>query len=351
MFSVRTALMSGAVCASLVTGAAVVAPTATAAQPPAASVASGGALAGVPTAGMQAVGVQAAVRTRSGLPWESGAFTRHSDSNRRSLEQFRGLPLDIVDVHPTRDTWSTLLNPWWIDAYTAFPGRLAIAMPLWPRNGSLAKTRYYDDEWRTFGRLLVRRGHGDAYIRLGWEFNLHGQYWRATDGNARAWVSAFRRAVTAIRSTAPGVKIIWNPNEGPSQSLSDARAVWPGVGYVDAVGIDAYDWYRPVEDWRSWRAERTENGGWQYWMSFARAKGKKFALPEWGVYSGSRASGGDNAYYIRAVLRWLYAYRSDILYESYFNETAIYCGCAVVPTRRNPDAAAAYRATLRDMAR
>ncbi len=66
----------------------------------------------------------------------------------------------------------------------------------------------------------------------------------ATD--AKTWTAQFSRAVTLMRTTAPKLQIVFNPNEGGAQNGTVAAIESLYVkGKVDVIALDAYDWYEP----------------------------------------------------------------------------------------------------------
>ena len=281
----------------------------------------------------------------SGLPWASGVFS-HDAQRTREFEASRGREVEVLAVFPTRDSWETLFETWWMSESAVppgFRGTLNVGLPLFPSDGSMeeAASGAYDEQWRRMGELIASR-YPDAWVRPGWEFNIPNWPWSADPDNVGRFVEAFRRASAGLRQGGPGLRIVWNPNEGRGGSLPDAAAAYPGDEYVDAVGIDAYDWY-PAYRGDGWLEHKTKDQGWDHWGDFARSRGKLFAVPEWGVMTGSGASGGDNPEYVTAVLGWM-AENADIMaFETYFEETADYCRCAL---SQNPAARSAYTSTL-----
>ena len=283
--------------------------------------------------------------TLSGLPWRSGVFS-HDVERTAGFEAARGRPVDVLAVFPTRDSWDTLMDPWWMGPSAVpegFSGTLNVGLPLFPDDGSLeaAASGAYDEQWRRMGELIASR-YPDAYVRPGWEFNIPNWRWAATEENVSEWQTAFQRASVNLRAGGTDLRIVWNPNEGRGGSLPDATRAWPGDEYVDVVAIDAYDWY-PAYTGGGWEEHRTKEQGWDYWGNFAREHEKSFAVPEWGVMTGSPASGGDNPQYITAVLDWMAEHADIMEFETYFEETEDYCRCAL---SQNPAAQEAYTRTL-----
>lgn len=262
------------------------------------------------------------------------------------FQRARGRPVDVLAVFPTRDSWDTILQDWWMSPTAVprgFAGTLAVGAPLFPSDGSLESAAAGGDSarWEELGRLIATR-YPDAWVRPGWEMNIPNWPWAATPDNVESYKSAFRHAATGLKRGGPGLRIVFNPNEGRGASLPDARLAYPGDDVVDVVGIDAYDWY-PAYDARGWQEHRTKDQGWDFWADFARRHGKRFAVPEWGVMAGSDASGGDNPAYVTQVLEWMGTNANIMDFEAYFEETDDYCRCAL---SQNPQAAAAYTATL-----
>lgn len=281
----------------------------------------------------------------SGLAWHSGVFS-HDAAQTTRFAQARGRPVDVLAVFPSRESWEAMLQDWWMSPTAvpeAFTGTLAVGVPLFPDGGSMsaAASGADDARWEELGRLIASR-YPDAWVRPGWEMNIPNWPWAATPENVPEYKAAFRRAAIALKRGGPGLRIVFNPNEGRGASLPDARLAYPGDDVVDVIGIDAYDWY-PAYDAGGWQEHKTKDQGWDFWANFARERGKKFAVPEWGVMTGSPESGGDNPSYIRSVLEWMGANADIMAFDAYFEETQDYCRCAL---SQNPRAAAEYAQVL-----
>jgi hypothetical protein len=233
-------------------------------------------------------------------------------------------PVTLAIVFTDRTDWGSITTASWpVDAFNraAFPGELAVAQPLFPESGDeVACARgEYDGYWARFGRTLVTYGRGDAYVRLGWEFNGDWFWWHVRD--PQAWKTCFQKAVAAIRSTAPDAKIDWNMTAHRDRlpgSGADVWSVYPGDSFVDVVSIDAYDSYPPSTTQHIWDAQCRQRSGACTVADFARAHGKRFAVPEWGLVR-STGGGGDNPFYIEKMHE-LFSANADILaYEAYYN--------------------------------
>lgn len=265
----------------------------------------------------------------SGMIFDSGVFPMHKASVATKFGQDRGAANDVIAVFPTRDSWNSLLNGWWMDDQRIpadFKGTLNVGMPMWPQDGNLATAARggYNEQWKSFARMLAKK-YPNAYVRPGWEMNLPGWYYAATPATKDQWIAAWRHAVTAMRAEAPGLRMVWNPNEGRGQTgTPDAAMFWPGDAYVDIVGIDAYDWWPRYTTDANIARHRDGEYGWNHWLNFAKAHGKKFAVPEWGVAPANGASGGDNPKYIAFVYDFLEKNAAHIAFETYFQESDSY---------------------------
>jgi hypothetical protein len=276
----------------------------------------------------------------------------HDSSKADAFAQMRAAGLDLVSVHPTRGSWAQTLNPWWLDktqAYRTQPGvRLEIAVPSYAYD--LGVKAAQSAQWKQFGQQLVARGEPDAIIRLAWEMNLPQWRHACTPSNKRAWVARWREAVTALRSV-PGQRftIAFISNEGPTQTGLQADGCWPGDSYVDVVGVDYYDQWEPIRTGAERDARFARDRGLGWWLSFARSHGKRFALPEWGVSSGTQwagHAGGDNPFFVRSVYGWLSANRQHVAYEGYFEEAASFVVSALMEPTPNDTARAEYQAQV-----
>jgi hypothetical protein len=285
--------------------------------------------------------------TRSGMLFDSGGFTMHEASRVSQLEALRGRKVDIISVAPSRENWSEMQNPWFMDSErlpAGYTGNLEVAVPLWPEDGNLgtAAAGGYNQQWQAMASMISAR-FPKAYIRLGWEMNLNGWPHSAYPASAEQWKAAYRQAVTAIRRGGSQLRISWVPNEGRGQTgTEDAGVFYPGDAYVDFIGMDAYDWWPGYTNEANIAEHRDSKYGWNYWLNFAKAHNKRFVLPEWGIAPANDASGGDNPTYINFVYSWLKANAEWVQYESYFHETGSYIRSDLI-SGQNPRALAEYK--------
>jgi Glycosyl hydrolase family 26 len=285
----------------------------------------------------------------SGLPWASGVFTgSETPDDVKTFERWRGSAVDVATLFTKRSSWEHLVSPVWpVDEWTGWPGRLAIAQPLFPDGGSMraCAAGKYDKEWKRFGSFLTSRNRADSYVRLGWEFNGDWFYWTAS--NAEAFKTCFARAATAIKSAAPSVSIVWNPTGAESKVTGNPiKNAYPGDQYVDVVGVDWYDMFRSrTTTEQEWGQALSRDGqGLHDYLNFARQHGKKFAVPEWGVVSEpSVEGGGDNPYFVQKMHELLTT-NSDVMeFEAYFSSADPGNVESDIGGSRNKRAAAAYQ--------
>ncbi|MCE0537842.1 hypothetical protein LWF15_20315 [Kineosporia rhizophila] len=308
--------------------------------------------AAVATVALVAAGITpaqaASPKYASGMPWSDGGFFEHSAAQAQSFARWRGAPVDNITAYTTRTNWNEQLNDWWAGSVpSSFRARrddFILSVPLWTDDGRAGT----DQNWKDLGRKIAAVDP-DGLVRLGWEMNCCFSH--AT--NAQKWRKQFSRAVTLLRSTAPRLQIVFNPNEGPAQNGTVAKVESLYVkGKVDIIALDAYDWWAPFTSKANIDSHFTKKYGWNYWYDFARDRGLPFALAEFSVSSGTGqagASGGDNPRFFDATYTWLaQRQKSDpgsIRFVSVFNESSAYCGCAISATK-NRKAAAKYKAVI-----
>lgn len=284
----------------------------------------------------------------SGMPWSDGGFFEHSAKQANAFAKWRGAPVDNVVAYTSRANWKEQLNDWWAGTVpsTFNPRRddFIISVPLWTDDGLAGG----DKGWKELGRKIAAVDD-DALVRLGWEMNCCFSHAK----DAKKWKHQFSRAVNLMRSTAPNLQIVFNPNEGGAQNGTVAKIESLYVkGKVDVIALDAYDWWAPFTTQSNINSHFTKKYGWNYWYKFARDRKLPFALAEFSVSSGTGnagANGGDNPKFFDATYNWLWQKaKSDpgsIRFVSVFSESASYCGCAV-STDQNPKAAKKYKAVL-----
>lgn len=185
--------------------------------------------------------------------------------------------------------------------------------------------------WTALGEGLKTAGAERAVVRIGHEMNLTGGY-QWSYGNPRFKASDFaplyKLAADAIRSKLPDAVRCWNP--GKKTAKGTPEELWPGDSYVDLVCLDFYDngVYGFVTSDAAWRAlvDKTDrNGpvGINSWYKWAKARGKRLAVPEWGLTDPKKpgAAPTDRPVYIQKMYDYFrsIAAKGDLEFESYYN--------------------------------
>lgn len=262
----------------------------------------------------------------------------------------KGVKPDLVDVHcdPV-----DIGGDWWIQNFTSSKVK---AMCL---STHLEIGKATTDQYRRAAITMKSKGFTGAncFLRTGNEANLDNIS-RITDSNYNQWVAKFREVTGAFRSANPGAQIVFCLNEGEPQSgiswdnLQRVADQLLTSGTADILGIDFYDQWPPMFDSGTFNARvspgRRGSIGW--WYTFATSRGKKFALPEWGVSSGTQwagHAGNDNPFFIEQMLKWIAAHASGLAYESYFEEDASYVASSLL--HQNPKSSAKYFSLIKEL--
>jgi hypothetical protein len=303
----------------------------------------------------------------SGLPWSSGVGPQSQTTKRiKQFTDYRGAAVDNVALFPPRDNWGTLSDPNWIanglpEGFDPDRDDLIMTIPLWPAGNSVVNTGTRA-QWQNLADVIEKRDP-NAYIRLGWEMNLPGSYWRIGDGTQRdyngaiipdnraQWLTSFRQAAQWIKEAAPNLRIVWNPNYGADQTCTDcSRSIFQAVKqYVAVYGIDTYD---------SWNPDLGADGTAEHLArladtrDYAAQNDMKWAVPEWGLACNTADcqweghAGGDNPEYIHDYLTFFRDNAASLAFESYFDEPGPYIRSALSVTPIGPKAPARYRSDI-----
>ena len=116
---------------------------------------------------------------------------------------------------------------------------------------------------------------------------------------------------------------------------------------MDTVGVDSYDMWPPATTSANWNVQLNGTQGLNYWLNFAKAHGKKLAVPEWGnVMPGTIATGdhagGDDPAYVNDMAGFFQANAANLAWESIFQSATT--GGVYGTGTQIPKAAAAYQA-------
>jgi hypothetical protein len=279
-------------------------------------------------------------RERPAGSTRSCVYTDHSLAKLAAFERSAGQPVNCVLVfNDAVNTWDALTSPWFIGTgntdhawgswASTDPGRvLVIGQGLVPTNSppdwrSRGAAGEYDEHFRVLGERLVAAGLGSSIIRLGHEAN-GTWFFGNIGGNApdwRNWAVYWARVAKILHDT-PGAhfRLDWTVSSGPRAIALDAW--YPGDAAVDLIGIDQYDtapaWVGQ-EPLARWTYQRTQPGGPESVVAFARRHGKPLSVPEWGPLPNDSYGAGDNAFYVSRMLDFFR--QEDVVYEGFWNKT------------------------------
>lgn len=192
--------------------------------------------------------------------------------------------------------------------------------------------------FQQFGETLVERNMGDSFIRPAAEFDLWHTIHPETEREARLFGEYLQQIAEVLYAIDGGnFEMVWNPaNEIDWRSDAYIEGCWPGVEYVDYVGMDIYDrtWAGPYDETPITHKDR--KAAWERdhkplldWLSgFAKSHGDlPICFPEWGCWarSDSDKAGGDNPYFVRRMYDWMN--ENNVAWHVYFevlNKHALY---------------------------
>ncbi len=256
----------------------------------------------------------------------------------KSFEDWIGRPVTYAIGFTGKNTgtgdsaWSKITDPgslcskWANSKY-----KLSLSTALLPNtNFTLAagKNGSYNKYWTSFGQKMVANGCEDAIIRLGWEFNGKFYPW-AAGGQEADFAAYWRQVVTTLRAV-PGQEFKFDFTPLAGNNNADVEAAYPGDGYVDIIGLDAYDTSSvSVSDKeKRWNDQINRVWGLKWQKDFATSHNKQISYPEWGltVRPKDNLGGGDNPYYIQKMYDWMNALPGSgggsLAYQAYFEDDA-----------------------------
>ena len=126
--------------------------------------------------------------------------------------------------------------------------------------------------------------------------------------SATQWKACFTSAAKALKAGGPGLRIAWHMAK---KGKVNVNTIWPAEAPITNVGVSHYDDARPAS---AWRPPTAAQWGLRAWLTFARSKGKRLELAEWGV--GRR---GDNPNYIQNMYEFFRDAGDGLAHEGYLN--------------------------------
>ncbi len=222
----------------------------------------------------------------------------------------------------------------------------------------------FNEHFRALAETLVSKGWGGAHLRpvSHLESGRGASAW-GLRGKPERWpqFKAYWKQIHETMMSVEGADFKWvwcSALDGGETEFDPIEAAWPGDDFVDVVSVVALDesarYYRqryeseePTHDWftlRRWTWEekaygvvRDPNTGevlsesvpsLSSFYDLAKAKGKRFAISEWGVVRGDRFpqdeiwGGNDNALYVEAMSQWVNGREVDYaLYSEVFSSS------------------------------
>jgi hypothetical protein len=283
-----------------------------------------------------ALGATAASAHNAG--WKSGVM-RTAVAEPQAFANWRGTPLGVAIG------WIQWRDGGWKRMYEYASGNdirvlrrasanVSLGQPLFPTGGSVWACAHnqYDANHREVARRLVANGVGNAEIRLGWEGNGDWFPWAAAGTDPANWRACFVNAARAFKSVSSNFRIAWSMSK---KGRLDVRKLWP-AGNADLISNICLSVY--ADPWVRWGQETYEGGpyGLRAWLDFAKAKGKKLCIGEWGV-----GLHGDDPAFVQKMHDFLtYAMTTGAFaHEGYWNNAK----GRLYPTTSVPKSAALYR--------
>jgi len=342
--------------ASLTADAAAPSPSADASTA-AGSVSASPSLARVLASGVGSVAQRMYGTPRSGLPWFSGWWVGgdKTSSSMAQAQTWRGSLMDFATAYPQYSSWADMSNSAWsTSVWKGYGGRLAYGLPLLPqdRRGQWDDviSGAHDDVFRTIAQQMIDNGFADSAIRVGLEANGDWFPWGANASSAAQFKAAFRHVVGVMRAVDPKLTFWFDTSASanPLPGTTGRGAVmldtlYPGDDVVDGISMDHYDFYSLVAktDQAFKDAMSPPNGtGLQDAVDFARAHGKGFAVPEWGLHGVQGP--GDNPFFMQKMFDFFQQNKDVLVFENYFDEPADYIHNSLM-SGQDPQAAAVYR--------
>jgi hypothetical protein len=303
----------------------------------------------------------------SGLPWSSGVWADQDPSQTAAFVSGPrgGANVDNILVYATRDSVAAENNPteWRQGLPSGFnpvTQDLVLALTTWTGDGAFMTQA----QGAQIGTALCSVDPSSPIVRLDWEMNLQdgagSNGAELTSSNRTAWQTRFIAVATGIKSTCAGALIDFNPNHGGDQTpgcsgTTCTRAAFQAVkSVVNIYGIDSYDSFPPVKaDNSGWNNRLTGSNEMQDALNYAVANGKKFSVPEWGLFCSGTSGcainngtdgGNDDPNYAHQMIGFFKANAANIAYETYFNETATYINDDLIS--HNPNTRTQYRSDL-----
>lgn len=283
----------------------------------------------------------------SKLPWRSGFRMPHNtpaahDAGQRMIAEWRGRKTDIGSTFMGADiyqSWTMLADNW---VHDQLRGSVALGNTFWtvavPLTCGSDHSKYVEGARGDFDAkhalnakaLRAAVGQRPIVIRLGWEAD-HGFPWTwvnktrtmpNTPEMAATYKAFWDRIGAVYKTELPGTVLDFNVLRDTSRPLG----TWAPPS-ADIYSVDVYDSFTDqfaVQDIKQWFGRYDPATGWAKGprgvAEFAKAKGKMFAVPEWGVtnLAKTEASPANNGDFTRAMFNLFKEFKNILHHECYF---------------------------------
>lgn len=271
-----------------------------------------------------------------------------------SFGDWRGRSLDFVTTYQEMGTFRQIASSWAAQAYSGYEGRLALGVPLLPKDKSGTLKQVASGKWdwafTSLAKSLVGHGRADAIIRLGWEPNGNWYPWSVSPAKAGQYRAAYRHVQGVMKKVGPKFVFSFDLSCGTAMTGQRSRMdalnrLYPGNAAVDIVGCDVYDWHSTkVTSEQSFQTASTPSGsvGLEDVARFARKHRKGLGVPEWGVASTAERGQGDNPVFVEQMQNYFQRNRDLLAYEGYFNDGEGGIKSSLWSPAQNPRSAEAY---------
>jgi hypothetical protein len=250
-------------------------------------------------------------------------------------DQATGIKFNCIETFSNADpAWSDWVSPWvthngygyntWLAADPA--GRqIVLTQNLIPTSAASdsnwaahCAAGNYNTHATQLATNLVKSGFSHSVIRLGAEMN--GTWNTGSLGTTVAswkqWGQCFAQEVKTMRAV-PGTHLLFDWNVNANYRNIPLADFYPGNGYVNIIGIDAYDSsgisLPAVGSSSRWAALAGEPEGLNALKAFAAANGKPLSIPEWGTVTTQ----GDDGNYVTHMGAFVKA--NNVAYQSWFD--------------------------------
>jgi hypothetical protein len=197
---------------------------------------------------------------------------------------------------------------------------------------------------RAIGQNIKNRGITEVAFRIGHEANLRQVWpWSVDYDRANGYVNykaAFNKVAEILLDEVPSAFIDWcmfkQSNYGPSNTQYDIDLIYPGGDYITHICLDLYDAAVRTTDtnYTTWKNNGTAARpiGPGRWADYARLKGKRFGIDEWGIVeiqlnddgAVNIAGGCDNPVFFDHSKRLFDEYSDVLDWFSYFRFDALH---------------------------